>query len=125
MIPSCSPQHKCGKPALKSSGNYASVSSASFNIHLVVSLNFTLLFSTMDESSMPSAIFDHKSCDKSKMIPFPPSSRSFNRDPQVKGSRGLGEPQDENRIIIKDCPLIGTKEVEKARWKKAIKDHEW
>ena len=76
MIPSHSPQHKCGKPALKSSGNYVSISSASFNIHSVVLSNFTLSFSTMDESLMPLAIFDHKSCDKSKMIPFHPAQEA-------------------------------------------------
>jgi len=37
----------------------------------------------------------------------------------------LGKPQDENRIVIKGYPLIGTQEVEKARWKKAIEDHKW
>jgi hypothetical protein len=34
-----------------------------------------------------------------------------------------GEPQDENRIVIKGGPSVGADDAEKARWKNLIEDH--
>ena len=34
-----------------------------------------------------------------------------------------GEPQDENRIVIKGGSSAGADEAEKARWKNLIEDH--
>jgi hypothetical protein len=56
---------------------------------------------------------------------FPPSLRSFIVTLESKVFVDLVEPQDENHIIIKGCPSIGTQEGEKAQWKKAIEDHKW
>ncbi len=78
------------KPVPKSLGDYTSISLASSYMHSVVSSNFMLLFSTTDGSSMPSAIFDHKSCDKSKTNAFSTQLKKLHYDPRVEGPRGFG-----------------------------------
>jgi hypothetical protein len=75
----------------------------------------------MDRSSTPSFIFDHKSRNESKTTAFFTQLKKLYCD--ISLLTDLGEPQDENRITIKSCPLTGTEEVEKAQWKKAIEDH--
>jgi len=114
------------KPAPKSSGDYASVSSVSSYTHSVVSSSFTLSSSTTDGSSTPSSIFDHKSREESKTTAFSTQLKKLYRDISLLESKVLadsGEPQDENRIVIRGCPSTGAEDAEKARWKKAIEDH--
>ncbi|KAI0258017.1 hypothetical protein BC834DRAFT_1046289 [Gloeopeniophorella convolvens] len=98
-------------PAPELSGDYASVSSASSYAHSVVSSNFTLFSSTTDGSSAPSSLFDHK------------QPREESKTLETKILTNPGEPVDGSRIVIKGGPVTGTEEAEKARWKKAIKDH--
>jgi len=113
-------------PKSSGSGDFASVSSASSYTHSVVSSNFTLSSSTTDGSSAPSSLFDHKPRDESKTNAFSNQLKKLYRDISLLETKVLadsGEPQDENRIVIKGIPSIGTEEAEKARWKKAIEDH--
>ncbi|KAI0303402.1 hypothetical protein B0F90DRAFT_1911396 [Multifurca ochricompacta] len=99
------------KPAPKSSGDYASISSASSYTHSIVSSNFTLSSSTTDES---------------KTSAFSAQLKKLYRDISALETKILadsGEPQDESRIVIKGGPSTGSEEAEKMRWKKAIEDH--
>jgi hypothetical protein len=115
------------KQAPKSSGDYASVSSASSYTPSLVSSSFTLSSSTTDSSSTPPSIFDHnKPRDESKTNAFSTQLKKLYRDISLLESKVLadsGEPQDESRVVIKGCPSTGSEEAEKARWKKAIDDH--
>ena len=115
------------KPAPKSSGDYASVSSVSSYAHSVVSSNFTLSSGTTDGSSAPSSIFDHnKPRDEPKTNAFSNQLKKLYRDIshlETKLLADSGEPQDENRIVIKGCPSAGADEAEKTRWKNLIEDH--
>jgi protein SMG6 len=112
------------KPAPKSSGDYASVSSTS---SYTVSSNFTLSSSTTDDSSTPSSLFDNnKPRDDSNRNAFTSQLKKLYRDVCILEAKLLNdavEPQDENRILIKGGPAIGGEDAEKARWKKAIEDH--
>jgi hypothetical protein len=111
----------------KSSGDYASVSSVSSYAHSVVSSNFTLSSGTTDGSSAPSSIFDHnKPRDEPKTNAFSNQLKKLYRDIshlETKLLADSGEPQDENRIVIKGVPSAGADEAEKARWKSLIDDH--
>jgi hypothetical protein len=114
------------KPAPKSSGDYASVSSVSSYAQSVVSSSFTLSSGTTDGSSAPSSIFDHKPRDESKTNAFSNQLKKLYRDISHLETRLLtdsGEPQDESRVVIKGGASAGTDELEKARWKNAIKEH--
>jgi protein SMG6 len=115
------------KPAPKSSGDYASVSSVSSYAHSVVSSNFTLSSGTTDGSSAPSSIFDHnKPRDEPKTNAFSNQLKKLYRDISHLETKLLvdsGEPQDENRIVIKGGPSAGADDAEKARWKVLIEDH--
>jgi protein SMG6 len=115
------------KPAPKSSGDYASVSSVSSYAHSVVSSNFTLSSGTTDGSSAPSSIFDHnKPHDEPKTNAFSMQLKKLYRDIshlETKLLADSGEPQDENRIVIKGVPSAGADDAEKARWKSLIDDH--
>jgi hypothetical protein len=92
------------KPAPKSSGNYASVSSVSSYAQSVVSSNFTLLSGTTDESSAPSSLFDHKPRDEPKTNnAFSNQLKKLYRDIfhlETKLLADSGEPQDENRKLL-------------------------
>ena len=114
------------KQAPKSSGDYASVSSASSYAPSVGSSSFTLSSSTTDGSSTPSSLFDHKPRDESKTNAFSTQLKKLYRDISLLESKVLadsGEPQDESRVVIKGSTSTGSEEAEKARWKKAIEDH--
>jgi protein SMG6 len=115
------------KPAPKSSGDYASVSSVSSYAQSVVSSNFTLSSGTTDGSSAPSSIFDHnKPRDEPKTNAFSNQLKKLYRDIshlETKLLADSGEPQDENRIVIKGGPSAGADEAEKTRWKNLIDDH--
>ncbi len=114
------------KPAPKSSGDYASVSSVSSYAQSVVSSNFTLSSGTTDGSSAPSSIFDHKPRDEPKTNAFSNQLKKLYRDIshlETKLLADSGEPQDENRIVIKGGPSAGADDAEKARWKNLIEDH--
>ena len=114
------------KPAPKSSGDYASVSSVSSYAQSVVSSNFTLSSGTTDGSSAPSSIFDHKPRDEPKTNAFSNQLKKLYRDIshlETKLLADSGEPQEENRIVIKGGPSAGADDAEKARWKSLIEDH--
>jgi hypothetical protein len=115
------------KPAPKSSGDYASVSSVSSYAQSVVSSSFTLSSGTTEGSSQPSSIFDTKQPrNVSKSNAFSDQLKKLYRDISHLESRLLadsGEPQDESRIVIKGGPSAGADEAEKAKWKKAIEEH--
>ena len=115
------------KPAPKSSGDYASVSSvSSYGAQSVVSSNFTLSSGTTDGSSAPSSIFDHKPRDEPKTNAFSNQLKKLYRDIshlETKLLADSGEPQDENRIVIKGGSSAGADEAEKTRWKTLIDDH--
>ena len=114
------------KPAPKSSGDYASVSSVSSYAQSVVSSNFTLSSGTTDGSSAPSSIFDHKPRDEPKTNAFSNQLKKLYRDIshlETKLLADSGEPQEENRIVIKGGPSVGADDAEKARWKSLIEDH--
>ena len=116
------------KPAPKSSGDYASVSSVSSYTQSVVSSSFSLSSSITDGSSTPSSIFDHKPRDESKTNAFSNQLKKLYRDISLLESKLLadsGEPQEENRIVIKGCLSTATEDAEQTRWKKAIEDHKW
>jgi hypothetical protein len=60
--------------------------------------------------------------ESSKTTTFSTQLKKIYRDISLLAD--LGEPQDENRIVvIKNCPSTGTEGAEKARWRKAIEDH--
>lgn len=114
------------KPVPKSSGDYASVSSVSSYAQSVVSSNFTLSSGTTDGSSAPSSIFDHKPRDEPKTNAFSNQLKKLYRDIshlETKLLADSGEPQDENRIVIKGGPSAGADEAETLRWKNLIDDH--
>jgi protein SMG6 len=114
------------KPAPKSSGDHASVSSVSSYAQSVVSSSFTLSSGTTDGSSTPSSIFDNKPRNVSKSNAFSDQLKKLYRDISHLESRLLadsGDPQDESRIVIKGGPSAGADDAEKARWKKAIEEH--
>ena len=115
------------KPAPKSSGDYASVSSVSSYAQSVVSSSFTLSSGTTEGSSQPSSIFDTKQPrNVSKSNAFSDQLKKLYRDISHLESRLLadsGEPQDESRIVIKGGPSAGADDAEKAKWKKAIEEH--
>ncbi|KAI0262907.1 hypothetical protein BC834DRAFT_889594 [Gloeopeniophorella convolvens] len=113
-------------PTPKSSGDYASVSSASSYAHSVVSSNFTLSSSTTDGSSAPSSLFDHKQPREESKSAFSTQLKKLYRDISALETKILtnpGEPADDSRIVIKGGSVTGSEEAEKARWKKAIEDH--
>ena len=115
------------KPAPKSSGDYASVSSVSSSYaQSIVSSSFTLSSGTTDGSSAPSSLFDRKPREESKTNAFSNQLKKLYRDISHLETKLLadpGEPQDENRVVIKGGSSAAADEAEKARWKKAIEDH--
>jgi protein SMG6 len=89
--------------------------------HSVVSSHFTLSSGTTDGSSAPSSISDHnKPRDEPKTNAFSNQTKKLYRDIshlEMKLTADSGEPQDENRIVIKGGPSAGVDDAEKARWK--------
>lgn len=111
------------KLAPKSSGDYASVSSAS---SYAPSVSSSLTLSSTDGSSAPSSLFDRKPRDEPKTNAFSNQLKKLYRDIshlETKLLADSGEPQDENRIVIKGGPSAGADDAEKARWKTLIEDH--
>jgi hypothetical protein len=111
------------KLAPKSSGDYASVSSVS---SYTPSVSSSLTLSSTDGSSAPSSLFDRKPRDEPKTNAFSNQLKKLYRDIshlETKLLADSGEPQDENRIVIKGGPSAGADDAEKARWKTLIEDH--